>query len=889
MTSRKRYPPSQFLDIGPWRIDLERGVVSAREGTAALSPRAEELLVLLARYANLLVTREQILDTVWAGRVVEDGAITHCIWQIRKSLGDGGKEMVQTRAKRGYVLVVSDRDWVLDTENDGVLPAVPDAPIVALPSLEPVGEPVNGRTFETKDDRAPVSNSEQVSVMTETKSDAAKPPIESVPISTTASTATASTATASTTAFGAAVSGTPRPRLQWSRKSVGLFLAALIFALVCLPLAWRFLRASPESIALSPGIEMSVAVLAPESTVWLRNAVLREIFEYAHGHDIAPIVFQRAQTKNPFAGPHLQVAMTPASGAEIDAQLSLAQGDLVVRDRFRGAANGLAPAVQAFLVRTLGAAPAPTPQSDDYVSGLMAESRFDQQKALVEYRRAVARAPAMADARIGMARILFAQGRLGEASALVDALRADATLTRSQRCRFELLQAQIATAPVAAGVCDRARAIASVQRLQLRDALRQLQRLNETPMGAAQWLEEESATILALLRLDELEQAEYEIDRAERVARDAGWEHARIQIAASRGTLEMHRQRLQEAMRARTTAADAMDALGDTASAIENRIWAIRPMQIVPGPEVGRYRETLRHVIDRAREIGSVRTEIDALLLLARLDRDRVDLWNEHLSRIRRLVAQTGLDRQHTLDLYLVINETIFQQRYIDALAGLSDLEKSGNQHPRARAWDLMLRARASFARDALGDAVAAIDAMEKEGLDVPGSPDFCLLSWILAEADRQDRARAYLKRCQSNDFDRAAQALRGDIGLVAEARLHQRFGEAERAWPTLRPRIDALLALPAPTREEAESLALLARHASALPGVDPERLTRALTRADNLAKLDGAGPRLRLGVHLLRWRLCARNAGAGCGPILPAWSQEDRLEARLAQQAAAG
>lgn len=39
-----------------------------------MSPRAEALL-LLARYANVLVTREQILDTVWAGRVVEDAAL----------------------------------------------------------------------------------------------------------------------------------------------------------------------------------------------------------------------------------------------------------------------------------------------------------------------------------------------------------------------------------------------------------------------------------------------------------------------------------------------------------------------------------------------------------------------------------------------------------------------------------------------------------------------------------------------------------------------------------------------------------------------------------------------------------------------------------------------
>ncbi len=53
--------------------------VSGLGGAGGLTARAEHLLLLLARYPNLLVTREQILETVWAGRVVEDTAITNCV------------------------------------------------------------------------------------------------------------------------------------------------------------------------------------------------------------------------------------------------------------------------------------------------------------------------------------------------------------------------------------------------------------------------------------------------------------------------------------------------------------------------------------------------------------------------------------------------------------------------------------------------------------------------------------------------------------------------------------------------------------------------------------------------------------------------------------------
>lgn len=55
----------------------------------------------MARYANVLETREQILDTVWAGRVVEDAAITHRVWQIRKSLGDAALNVQVPQAKAG--------------------------------------------------------------------------------------------------------------------------------------------------------------------------------------------------------------------------------------------------------------------------------------------------------------------------------------------------------------------------------------------------------------------------------------------------------------------------------------------------------------------------------------------------------------------------------------------------------------------------------------------------------------------------------------------------------------------------------------------------------------------------------------------------------------------
>ena len=112
MDTSESAPIASRLLIGRLRVDLSRDVVSCVDEHTGLSPRAEDLLLLLCRHPGALVTREQILQRVWQGAVVEDGAITNCVWQIRRALGPDGKDILQTRTKRGYVLVVADSAWL---------------------------------------------------------------------------------------------------------------------------------------------------------------------------------------------------------------------------------------------------------------------------------------------------------------------------------------------------------------------------------------------------------------------------------------------------------------------------------------------------------------------------------------------------------------------------------------------------------------------------------------------------------------------------------------------------------------------------------------------------------------------------------------------------------
>ena len=70
----------------------------------ALEPKAFDLLVLLASRSGELVTRQEVLDRVWAGVYVTDNAVARVVAQLRRVLGDAarGAKYIETVPTRGY-------------------------------------------------------------------------------------------------------------------------------------------------------------------------------------------------------------------------------------------------------------------------------------------------------------------------------------------------------------------------------------------------------------------------------------------------------------------------------------------------------------------------------------------------------------------------------------------------------------------------------------------------------------------------------------------------------------------------------------------------------------------------------------------------------------------
>src|SRR5215470_19788391 len=98
------------LDIAGLTLDLRREELRDAAGTRIeLRNRSFGVLRHLATNAGRLVTKDELLEVNWPGVTVTDDSLTQCISEIRRALGDAGRDLIRTVPRRGYMVVLSDR------------------------------------------------------------------------------------------------------------------------------------------------------------------------------------------------------------------------------------------------------------------------------------------------------------------------------------------------------------------------------------------------------------------------------------------------------------------------------------------------------------------------------------------------------------------------------------------------------------------------------------------------------------------------------------------------------------------------------------------------------------------------------------------------------------
>jgi len=95
------------LQVAGWRVERNLNRLSRNGKSVQVEPKAMEVLVFLAEHPGEVLSREAILQAVWADTHVCNEVLTYCIFELRKALEDDAKnpQIIQTIPRRGYRLI----------------------------------------------------------------------------------------------------------------------------------------------------------------------------------------------------------------------------------------------------------------------------------------------------------------------------------------------------------------------------------------------------------------------------------------------------------------------------------------------------------------------------------------------------------------------------------------------------------------------------------------------------------------------------------------------------------------------------------------------------------------------------------------------------------------
>jgi TolB-like protein/DNA-binding winged helix-turn-helix (wHTH) protein/Flp pilus assembly protein TadD len=97
--------------LGDWLIQPSLDRVTRDQQTRTVPPRFMDLLVFLAEQRGTVVSKSQIVDEVWGGDIVTDGALTHAVAVLRQTLDDDARHprYIETIPRRGYRVIAGVR------------------------------------------------------------------------------------------------------------------------------------------------------------------------------------------------------------------------------------------------------------------------------------------------------------------------------------------------------------------------------------------------------------------------------------------------------------------------------------------------------------------------------------------------------------------------------------------------------------------------------------------------------------------------------------------------------------------------------------------------------------------------------------------------------------
>lgn len=101
-------------------LDFDRHVLTRGGEPVDVEPRVFALIQYFVLNPQRLISKEELQDAIWDGRVVSDSAISGRIYSARQALGDNGidQRIIRTMPKVGFQFIAEVRDETIPRDND---------------------------------------------------------------------------------------------------------------------------------------------------------------------------------------------------------------------------------------------------------------------------------------------------------------------------------------------------------------------------------------------------------------------------------------------------------------------------------------------------------------------------------------------------------------------------------------------------------------------------------------------------------------------------------------------------------------------------------------------------------------------------------------------------
>src|SRR5467141_3655938 len=84
-------------------LDLTRGCLLRGTQEIKLRPKPFEALKYLVQNPGRLISKTELIQTIWPDTAVTDDSLVQCLMEVRRALGDEAQQIIKTVPRRGYI------------------------------------------------------------------------------------------------------------------------------------------------------------------------------------------------------------------------------------------------------------------------------------------------------------------------------------------------------------------------------------------------------------------------------------------------------------------------------------------------------------------------------------------------------------------------------------------------------------------------------------------------------------------------------------------------------------------------------------------------------------------------------------------------------------------